>query len=166
MLNRILSGRTGYLIGCIASFGLVAFALYIQQKHGLEPCPLCISQRIAFMVLGALFLVAALHNPGEVGRRGYGVLQFAAAATGAGIASRHIWIQANPDKVMSECSVGFDYLFESFPMQRALQLIFQGTGECSAIDWTLLGMTIPQLSLVAFGLLGLYTIFLAVVKRT
>jgi disulfide bond formation protein DsbB len=166
MLNSILAGRTGYFLGCIASFGLVGFALYIQQKHGLEPCPLCISQRIAFMALGVVFLVAALHNPGQIGRRVYGVLQFAAAATGAGIAARHIWIQANPDKVMSECGVGFDYLFESFPMQRALQLIFQGTGECSAIDWTWLGMTIPQLSLLAFSLLGLYAILLAFVKRT
>jgi len=166
MLNRILAGRTGYLLGFIVSFGLVAFALYIQQKHGLEPCPLCISQRIAFMALGALFLLAALHNPGKAGRRMHGVLQFAAAATGAGIAARHVWIQANPDKVMSECGVGFDYLFESFPMQRALQLIFQGTGECSSIDWTWLGMTIPQLSLLAFALLGLYALVLAFVKRT
>lgn len=166
MLNRILAGRTGYFLGSIASFGLVGFALYIQQKHGLEPCPLCISQRIAFMALGVVFLVAALHNPGQMGRRVYGVLQFVAAAAGAGIAARHIWIQANPDKVMSECGVGFDYLFESFPMQRALQLIFQGTGECSTIDWTWLGMTIPQLSLLAFGLLGLYAILLAFVKRT
>lgn len=166
MLNRILAGRAGYMIGSITSFGLVGFGLYIQQKHGLEPCPLCISQRIAFMGLGVAFLVAALHNPGMTGRRVYGVLQFAAAAIGAGIAARHIWIQANPDKVMSECGVGFDYLFESFPMQRALQLIFQGTGECSTIDWTWLGMTIPQLSLLAFGLLGLYAILLAVLKRT
>jgi disulfide bond formation protein DsbB len=166
MLNRILAGRTGYFLGSIASFGLVGFALYIQQKHGLEPCPLCISQRIAFMALGVVFLVAALHNPGQIGRRVYGVLQFVAAAAGAGIAARHIWIQANPDKVMSECGVGFDYLFESFPMQRALQLVFQGTGECSTIDWTWLGMTIPQLSLLAFSLLGLYAILLAFVKRT
>jgi disulfide bond formation protein DsbB len=166
MLNRILAGRTGYFLGSIASFGLVGFALYIQQKHGLEPCPLCISQRVAFMALGVVFLVAALHNPGQIGRRVYGVLQFVAAAVGAGIAARHIWIQANPDKVMSECGVGFDYLFESFPMQRALQLIFQGTGECSTIDWTWLGMTIPQLSLLAFSLLGLYAILLAFVKRT
>lgn len=165
MLNRILAGRAGYALGFFVSFGLVAFALYIQQKHGLEPCPLCISQRIAFMALGALFLLAALYNPGMTGRRVYGVLQFAAAATGAGIAARHIWIQANPDKVMSECGVGFDYLFESFPMQRALQLIFQGTGECSAIDWTWLGLTIPQLSLIAFAGLGLWAVALVFMKK-
>jgi disulfide bond formation protein DsbB len=165
MLNRILGGRAGYLLGFIASFGLVAFALYIQQKHSLEPCPLCISQRIAYMALGAIFLLAALHNPGQLGRRVYGFLQFAAAATGAGIAARHIWIQANPDKVMVECGVGFDYLFESFPMQKALQLVFKGTGECSSIDWTWLGMTIPQLSLVAFAAFAVFAILLAFLKK-
>jgi disulfide bond formation protein DsbB len=165
MLNRILGGRAGYLLGFLASFGLVAFALYIQQKHNLEPCPLCISQRIAFMVLGSIFLLAALHNPAQVGRRLYGLLQFAAAATGAGIAARHIWIQANPEKVMAECGVGFDYLFESFPMQKALQLIFKGTGECSSIDWTWLGMTIPQLSLVAFSALAVFAILLAFLRK-
>ena len=165
MLNRILGGRAGYLLGFIASFGLVAFALYIQQKHSLEPCPLCISQRIAYMALGAIFLLAALHNPGQLGRRVYGFLQFAAAATGAGIAARHIWIQANPDKVLVECGVGFDYLFESFPMQKALQLVFKGTGECSSIDWTWLGMTIPQLSLVAFAAFAVFAILLAFLKK-
>lgn len=165
MLNRILGGRAGYLLGFLASFGLVAFALYIQQKHNLEPCPLCISQRIAYMSLGALFLVAALHNPGAIGRRIYGVLQFAAAATGAVIASRHIWIQANPDKVMTECGVGFDYLFQNFPAQRALQLIFKGTGECSSIDWTWLGFTIPQLSLIAFIGLGLFAVILVSARK-
>lgn len=165
MLNRILAGRAGYLLGFLASFGLVAFALYIQQKNGLEPCPLCISQRITYMALGVLFLVAALHNPGMIGRRVYGVLQFAVAAIGVGIASRHIWIQANPDKVMAECGAGFDYLFQNFPAQRALQMIFKGTGECSTIDWTWLGLTIPQLSLIAFIGLGLFAVLLVFVRK-
>lgn len=165
MLNRFLTGRAGYLFGFVAAFGLVGFALYIQQKNGLEPCPLCISQRIAYMTLGALFLVAALHNPGRLGRKIYGLLHFAAAATGAGIAARHIWIQSHPDQVMSECGAGFDYLFQNFPMQKALQLIFQGTGECTTIDWTWLGFTIPQLSFAAFVLFGLYSLYLAIAKK-
>jgi disulfide bond formation protein DsbB len=165
MLNRILGGRAGYLLGFLVSFGLVAFALYIQQQYNLEPCPLCIFQRIAYMVLGVFFLLAALHNPGQMGRRVYGFLQFAAATTGIGIAARHTWIQANPDKVMAECGVGFDYLFESFPLQRALQLVFKGTGECSSIDWTWLGLTIPQLSLVAFAALAVFAILLAFLKK-
>jgi disulfide bond formation protein DsbB len=164
MLNKVFSGRAGYFLGFIASFGLVGLALFIQQKYNLEPCPLCISQRIAFMALGVTFLLAALHNPKNIGRKVYGLLQFVAAVTGAGIASRHIWIQANPDKVMAECGAGFDYIFENFPMKRALDLVFKGTGECTSIDWTLFGLTIPQLSLICFVGLAIYTIFLAFLK--
>ncbi|OAM53326.1 disulfide bond formation protein DsbB [Methylovorus sp. MM2] len=165
MLNKLFGKRTGYLLGFIVSFGLVGMALYIQQKYNLEPCPLCISQRIAFMVLGLLFLGAAIHGPKGWGRNVYGLLHFTAAAAGAGIASRHIWIQANPEKVMAECGAGFDYIFETFPMKRAMELVFRGTGECSAIDWTLFGITIPQLSLVAFVFLAGYAIFLATLKK-
>ncbi|HEY0269341.1 MAG TPA: disulfide bond formation protein B [Methyloradius sp.] len=164
MLNKVFSGRTGYFLGFIASFGLVGLALFIQQKYNLEPCPLCISQRIAFMVLGVLFLLAALHNPKSIGRKIYGAVHFIAAVAGAGIASRHIWIQANPDKVMAECGAGFDYIFENFPMKRALDLVFKGTGECTTIDWTLFGLTIPQLSLICFVGLAIYAILLAVLK--
>lgn len=165
MLNRILTGRAGYLIGFAASFGLVAFGLYIQVKDGLEPCPLCIFQRIAFMATGVLFLLAALHNPQGLWRRIHGGLQFLAAATGAGIAIRHIWIQNHADEVMAECGAGVEYLFEHFPLHKFLQLVFKGTGECSAIDWKLLGLTIPELALIAFIGLGVYALILAFAKK-
>lgn len=165
MCNKLLSGRRGYFLGFVASFGLVGLALFLQQQYHLEPCPLCISQRIVFMVLGLLFLIAALHNPGNIGRKVYGLLHVAAAVTGIGIAARHIWIQANPDKVMAECGAGFDYIMETFPLKKALDLIFKGTGECSSMDWALFGLTIPQLSLVAFVGLGLFAILLAFSKK-
>ena len=157
MLSKCLNGRIGYFLGFIASFGFVVYSLYIQQKFSLEPCPLCIFQRIAFMVMGVLFLVAALHNPQTLGRRLYGVLHFAAAAAGIGIAIR--------EKVMAECGAGFDYIFETFPLKKALDLVFKGTGECSSIDWTMFGLTIPQLSLIAFTGLAIYAVWLAFLKK-
>lgn len=165
MLNRILSGRVGYLLGFVASFGLVAFGLYIQVKHHLEPCPLCIFQRIAFLALGTLFLAAALHNPKGVWRKVHGGLQWVAAAAGMGIALRHIWIQGHADEVMAECGAGVEYLFQNFPLRKFLQLVFKGTGECSTIDWTLLGLTIPQLSLMAFVGFGIYVVVLMLARR-
>lgn len=161
MLNKLFSGRIAYLWGFIIPFCLVAFGLYIQVKHNLEPCPLCISQRIVFMLSGFTFLAALLHNPGGVWRKIHGGLQFVVAAGGAGIALRHIWIQSHADEVMAECGAGFDYIFQRFPFSKAVELVFKGTGECTAIDWTLLGFTIPQLSLVAFTSLGLYAVVLA-----
>ncbi|HZV97715.1 MAG TPA: disulfide bond formation protein B [Methylophilaceae bacterium] len=165
MLNKILTGRSGYLLGFIASFGLVALALYLQQRYTLEPCPLCIFQRIAFLALGVLFLAAAIHNPAQTGRRLYGLLQVTAALVGAGIALRHMWIQANPDKVMTECGAGIDYIFETLPFSKALNWVFKGTGECSSMDWTFFGLTIPQLSLIGFVVLGIYAVLLAVKKK-
>ncbi|MFM9912480.1 MAG: disulfide bond formation protein B [Methylophilaceae bacterium] len=159
-MDKLLAGRKGYLLGFFASFSLVGLALWLQTKYNLDPCPLCISQRIAFMGLGVLFLLAALHNPQKTAQKIHAALQVIAALIGAGIASRHIWIQANPDKVMSECGAGFDYIIETFPASRAIELIFKGTGECSEAGWTFLGMTIPQMSLVAFVGLGVYALVL------
>jgi protein dithiol:quinone oxidoreductase len=164
-LNKCFSGRTGYFIGFIVSFAIVAYGLYIQQQYHLEPCPLCIFQRMAFLVMGTLFLLSALHNPAKLGRKIYGGLHLIAAAVGIGIAVRHVWIQANPEKVFAECGAGFDYIFETFPLKKALDLVFKGTGECSSIEWTMFGLTIPQLSLIAFIALAIYAIWLAFLKK-
>lgn len=163
-MNKLFEGRKPYFLGFVASFGLVGLALWIQQKYSLDPCPLCISQRIAFMGLGGLFLLAALHNPKGKWRIGHGVLQVVAAFVGAGIAARHIWIQAHPEEVMEECGAGFDFMVENFPASQTIQLIFNGSGECAAIDWTLFGLTIPQLSLIAFIGMAVYAVTLAAKK--
>lgn len=158
MLNKILAGRTGYLIGFFKCFALVGLALWIQTRYNLEPCPLCISQRIVFMVLGVLFLLAALvpNFP-----RFFAGLQVLTALGGAGVAMRHWWIQAHRESMVADCGVGFDYMFENFPLKKALTLVFRGTGDCAAIDWTFLGFTIPQLSLIAFiGFAG-FALYLA-----
>lgn len=157
MLNKILIGRTGYFIGFVGCFALVGLALWIQTRYGLEPCPLCISQRIVFMSLGALFLVAAL---APKCLKVQSVLQVLTAIGGAGVAIRHWWIQAHKEEMIADCGVGFDYMFENFPLQKALTLVFKGTGDCAAIDWTFLGLTIPQMSLIAFISFGAYAIYL------
>jgi len=166
MIQRLLASRAAYFLGFVGCFGLVVFALYIQQKNALEPCPLCIFQRITYMALGVAFLVAGLHNPGALGRKVHAGLQLVITMVGMGIALRHMWIQSHPDEVMAECGAGLGYLFERLPASRVIQMVFKGTGECTAIDWTLLDLTIPQLSLLAFIVLGLYAIALFVAKRT
>ena len=113
----------------------------------------------------ATFLLAALHHPQGIWRRLHCGLQLITATAGAGIAIRHIWIQNHADEVMAECGAGVNYLFQSFPLRKFLQLVFKGTGECSAIDWTLLGLTIPELSLAAFVGMGVYAVILAFAKK-
>ena len=154
MLNKLLASRTAYLLGFLASFSLVALALWIQTTYKLEPCPLCISQRI-------LFLMAFVHNPKKASWiKLHTVLQVLTALGGAGVAIRHWWLQVHKSEMIVDCGVGFDYMFENFPLKKALTLVFRGTGDCAAIDWTLLGLSIPQLALIAFVGLAIYALMI------
>lgn len=164
MLNKKLSGRTGYMLGFLSSFGLVVLALVIQTQYKLEPCPLCISQRLVFMGLGLGFLLAAIHNPTNWGRNVYALLHVLTAMGGAGVAFRHWYLQVHKNDIVADCGVGFDYMFENFPLKKAFTLVFRGTGDCASIDWKLLGLTLPQLALIAFISLGIYAIYLATLK--
>lgn len=162
MLNKILNNRTAYVLGFLASFGLVVLALVIQTQYKLEPCPLCISQRIVLMGLGILFLIAAIHNPQKpTGVKLYALLHILTALGGAGIAIRHWYLQVHKDEMLVDCGVGFDYMFDNFPLKKALTLVFRGTGDCAAIDWTFLGLSIPQLALIAFLTIAAYAFLLA-----
>lgn len=161
LYKTLLTGRSAYFVGFIVSFGLVVLALWIQTAYQLEPCPLCISQRMVFMALGTLFLIAGLINPKKLGRVLFALLQVGTALGGAGVAVRHWWLQAHKESMIADCGVGFDYMFENFPLQKALTLVFRGTGDCAAIDWTLLGLTLPQLALIAFVGLGAFAIQIA-----
>jgi len=157
---EMIKGKTGYLLGFISCFLIVALALVIQTQYNLEPCPLCISQRIIFMSLGVLFLIAAFIPPKMMLTKVFTGLQVLTALGGAGVAIRHWYLQANRESMIADCGVGFDYMFENFPLEKALKLVFRGTGDCAAIDWTFLGLTLPQLGLISFIAIGLYAIYL------
>jgi protein dithiol:quinone oxidoreductase len=158
--ENVVKGKIGYLLGFVTCFGIVALALVIQTQYHLEPCPLCISQRIIFMTLGVLFLVAAFIPPKQVLVKVFALLQVLVGLGGAGVAIRHWYLQANKESMIADCGVGFDYMFENFPLQKAFKLIFRGTGDCAAIDWTFLGLTLPQMGLISFVGFVLYAIYL------
>lgn len=151
-----IKGRGGYVLGFLAGFGIVALALYIQVQNQLEPCPLCISQRIIFMSLGLLFLLHVFVSPRSWLHAGLALIEVLTALGGAGVAIRHWWLQAHKEEIFADCGVGFDYMFENFPLKKALTLVFRGTGDCAAIDWTFLGLTLPQLGLISFILFAVY----------
>ena len=131
--------------------GLLGFAYYhLQSRLGLDPCPLCILQRIAFLLTGLIFLVAALHNPARIGSRIYALLIALAALIGAGIAGWHVRLQHLPADQVPECGPGLDYMLEVFPLSDTLRMVFTGSGECAEIVWSFLGLSIPAWSLVSF----------------
>ncbi len=139
--------------GFLACALLLGGAYYLQFVEHLEPCPLCIFQRMAMFPLGLIFLIAAIHHPKGWGSRVYGVLIGIAAAVGIALASRHLWIQSLPADQVPACGPGLDYLLNNFPFLQAIKVVLQGSGECAEVQ-KVLGLSIPVWSLVAFVVLG------------
>lgn len=146
--------RTQCIAGFFVCAALLAYAYYEQFALGVEPCPLCIFQRIAFIALGVIFLVAALQNPRATGRRAYAIALLLAAAVGVSIAARHLWVQSQPPDPMAGCAPGWNYMVENFPIGKVLKMAFTGEADCARVNWAFLGMAMPFWTLVCYVLLG------------
>ena len=139
------------LLAAMSAVGLILFAiLYLQNRLGLPPCPLCIFQRVGFMGVALITLVAALHGPGSRGLRVYGGLGLLASLAGAGVAVRHLWLQLGSADNFASCGPGLSFMMDNYPMADLLNAVFRGSGDCGAQHWTWLGVSIPGWSLVAF----------------
>ena len=154
------SYRTGFLLGFIACFGLLAFALYAQYQLGMSPCPLCVFQRVAFLFMGVIFLLGAIHAPLGRGRWAYAGLVVVGALCGIVTAGRHLWIQSLPPDLVPSCGPGIGYLFDAFPFATMLHKVFTGSGECAAVE-PILGLPMPAWSLLWFVALGALAIVTA-----
>jgi len=147
------SPRATLVFIALACFALVAGGVVLQVTANVQPCPLCVFQRYAYIVTGALALAGALHRgPYQVSRIWAGLVTLA-ALTGLGIAGRQVWLQHNPPAI-SECGADLEFMLESFPLTQALPMVFRGTGDCSKVDWTLLGFSIAELSAACFVVLA------------
>ncbi|MBW3568308.1 MAG: disulfide bond formation protein B [Proteobacteria bacterium] len=144
------------LAGFLACVLLLAYAWYSQFQLGLEPCPLCIFQRVGVMVVGVLFLVAAIHGPRAAGRRIYGVLIALAAAAGGAVSAWHVYLQQLPADEVPACGPGLDYMMDVFSFGETLRMVFTGSGECAVSDWSFLGLSMPAWVLIAFVSLGIF----------
>jgi disulfide bond formation protein DsbB len=147
------------LAGFLVCAGLISFALYLQYVVNLEPCPLCMLQRICFTALAGVFLIAFLHGPGRAGARAYGVLGFLIAATGIGLATRHVWLQWFPPEV-SACTADLFFQLERFPILSVLAKALRATGDCAKVDWRFLYLSIAEWSWIWFVLLAGFTVYI------
>jgi len=164
-MNR-LSFRSAYLIGFAICAALIGFALYSQFHTGLEPCPLCIFQRVAFAALGVVFLIGGLHGPrGKGGRRFYGVLALLAAGVGIAIAARHVWLTHLPADQVPKCGPPLSFMMEANPLTDVIRKVLTGSGECAKVDWTFLGLSMPAWSLAWFVLLAAWALWAAFRRR-
>jgi len=155
--SRVGLSRKLALAGFLVCAGLIALALYLQYFENVEPCPLCMIQRLWFIGTGLVFLVAAIHGPRGWGVKVYGVLALVMAVTGAGFAARHVWLTWYPPDI-SNCTADLFFQLQRFPWLSVLQRALQATGDCAKVDWTLLGLSIPEWSLAWFVALGVLAI--------
>ena len=135
------------------------FALWLQYDQHLEPCPLCVFQRVAMMATGAVALLAFLHGPTGVGRRIYAGLTVLATAGGIVVAGRHVWLQQLPPDQVPSCGPGLDYWLDTFPLFEVVGKVLRGSGECAEIDWVFLGITLPGWTLVVFAGLAVLAVW-------
>ncbi len=148
--NRRLINFAGFAV-CAA---LLAYALYTQFQLGLEPCPLCIFQRIGVAALGVVFLIAALHHPRGWGMRVYAVLIALAALATIGVAARHVYVQHLPPGSLPSCGAPLGVLLKFTPVFDVIRKVLTGSGECSEVTWRFLGLAMPAWVLIWALILG------------
>ena len=138
---------------CLLSVGLLSFGLYLQHEVGLEPCPMCVMQRYIWVVIALVALLGAL-TPGQAAVWIVGGWLLVLTTGGAYVAGRQSWLQWYPPEAVS-CGRDFYGIVETFPLHQALPMIFRGSGDCTAVDWTFLGGSIANWSFICFALSGL-----------
>ncbi|MDB5868161.1 MAG: disulfide bond formation protein DsbB [Polaromonas sp.] len=142
-------------IGCVA---MLAFGLYLQHVAGLEPCPMCIVQRYALVLVAIVAGLTAIASKRSSLIAGSSLLVLL-SGFGAFVAARQSFLQWYPPEITS-CGRDFYGMIETFPLKRAIPMIFKGSGDCTKVDWTFLGGSIANWSFVCFAVIGLLALAL------
>ena len=162
-MTALFRPRIWFLLVTLCCAALLGYALYVQHVEFLDPCPLCILQRVAFMWIGITALLAAIHNPGKTGRWVYALILAVGGIGGAVIAGRHIWLQNLPPDQVPDCGMGLNYMLDTMPFTEVFSEVFYGSGECAQIDWTFAGLSMPWWTLIWY--IGLTAVTLLVAAR-
>jgi disulfide bond formation protein DsbB len=160
-----MSARSANLLGALACAALLAYAYYAQYVLHLEPCPLCIFQRVGIFAMGVIFALAAAHDPAAWGRRVYAVLLGTASLATIGVAARHLYIQSLPPGTVAACGASLDFMLKVFPLTEVLAKVLTGSGECAKIEWRFLGLAMPAWVLIAAITLGAYGLWANLRRR-
>ena len=161
-----MSTRMFFLTVMFSCIALMVFGLSLEYIQGLEPCPLCVFQRIAYILIGLIALIGATHNPKDLFLVIYKFLIIITAITGALIAGRQVWLQHLPPELVPECGPGLDYMLNVFPFADAIRMILSGSGECAEVQWRFIGLSIAEWSLIMFiGITVATTLSIYVYKK-
>jgi len=151
-----MTSRQGNLLGFAVCASLLGYAYYAQFVLHLEPCPLCIFQRVGIFAMGFVFLIAAAHDPVGWARRVYASLLVLTALATIGVAIRHLYIQSLPEGSVPACGASLDFMLKVFSLSEVLIKVLTGSGECAKVTWAFLGLAMPAWVLIAALALGLY----------
>ena len=153
---------TGFVI-CVAA--MLFAILFLQGVLALTPCPLCIVDRVLVSAMAVIFLLAAIHNPGRRGQRLYAGINLVLIISACLVAIRHIWLQHLPADKVPECGAGLAFMLDVLPLWDVVTKVFTGSGECAAIQWQFLGLSIPEQTLLLFIALLCLIVFQLISKR-
>ena len=145
-----LSVRSIQLCTVVSVIGLLSFGYFLELVQGLEPCPLCITQRFFLLLTAVLALIAFLHKPTTLGTWVYSATGAICALAGAGFSSRQLYLQSLPADQVPACGPSISFIFEAFPLNEALSILLRGDGNCAEVTWRFLGLSIPGWTLVVF----------------
>ncbi|AWF83181.1 disulfide bond formation protein B [Microbulbifer sp. A4B17] len=148
--------RITFLLVFLMVAFLLGAAFYLEYVQGLEPCKLCITQRVMLLGVGVVSLIAFLHNPATIGRRVYGLLVSLWAMGGLYFAGRQLWLQSLPEDQVPACGPSVSYMIEVFPMADVLKALLSGDGNCAEVQWTMMGLSIPGWAAIGFAGLILF----------
>ena len=150
-MTFVLTPRQVFAGFVLIPLALLAEALVLQHLKGQAPCPLCVLQRAGFLLVALIALVAAIHQPRRRGAAGYAAALGLAALAGLGVAIRHVWVLYHP-----KFGCGIDVLEQivnDLPTAKLLPWLFHASGECTAPHAPVLGLQVPEWSLIWFCLL-------------
>ena len=162
----LVTRRKLFLTGFLISVLLIVYVLYTQYVLGLEPCPLCILQRVAVIALGISFLLLALRPPQRKQSKFLtSLLLVMISLAGVGIAARHVWLQNLPPDKVPGCGPGLDFIMANFPLSEVLEMVFSGSGECAEISWSFAFLSMPAWALIWLIVLGSFGVWSIHQKR-
>jgi len=145
----VAPAHAAILLGFVC-IGLVGASFFVQHVLGVEPCPLCIIQRLTYLGLIPVFFAAAMARPH--GRTQRTLLWTAAilALGGLGVAGYQTYLQLFPVPLVVSCSASLSYMLDTMAVTEVLTRLLHATGECSDTSFKVLGLTLAQVSLVIF----------------
>ncbi len=158
-----IKSRYLFLAILLITTGLIGFALYLQYVKYITPCPLCMLQRVVFIAIGMVALIAYIHNPRIKGMRNYGITSLMLCCLGIGLAARHIWLESLPPGLAPACGPSLEIMLQYLPLFDALKAAVIGSGDCAKVSWEFLHISIAAWSFISFA--GLLLIIMNIIIK-